>query len=274
MSASPPGLSILGDPSSLSGVRRAASTAAAQVLAAPPTLVVTGGFYLMVTSVLAGLWSRAAEVNGGSIAGYSAAAFVWYVATSEATTVSLPMRLIETTGDDIGSGRVDVEMLRPASMLWIRVANETGAMLPRLALCALIGATLATVIVGLPPSGWALALAVPALGLATVTNIVAQHVFAGAAFWVHDAKGTWFLYQKLVFVLGGMLIPLEVLPQWLETTAKILPFMAMSYVPARLASGHVEPWLIGVQLFWLVVLSVAATRLYKAGEDRLFRGEA
>ena len=86
------------------------------------------------------------------------------------------------------------------------------------------------------------------LVLAVGCNLVAQHAFAGAAFWLRDARSTWFLYQKLVFLLGGMLLPLEFLPTGLGDVARALPFAAMAYAPARLASGHVEPWLLLVQV--------------------------
>ena len=93
--------------------------------------------------------------------------------------------------------------------------------------------------------------------------------FAAASFWVLDAKGAWFLYQKLVFVAGGMLLPLEILPGWLEATARVLPFSSMAYAPARLASGHVEPELLLVQVGWLIVLVVVAHRVFAAGERHL-----
>jgi ABC-2 type transport system permease protein len=135
--------------------------------------------------------------------------------------------------------------------------------------CVAIGALLATATAGAPPDATALALAVPALVLAVTCNLVAQHAFAGIAFWVRDARSMWFLYHKLVFVLGGMLLPLQVMPSWLHTIAAWLPFAAMAYVPARLASGHVEPQLLLVQLAWLAVLWWAARAVFNAGERRL-----
>ncbi len=254
---------------SLAVMSRAAATATNRVIAQRSGLVVSGIFYLMVTAILAALWSTAARANGGEIVGYSATALVWYVATTEAAVVSIPLRLIEDVGDDLGSGRVEVELLRPASLLAVRLASEFGTMLPRLAVCMGAGTVFASVMGGAPPDPVGLALAAPALVLAVGLNLVTQHAFAGGAFWVRDAKGMWFLYQKLIFVLGGMLIPLEVLPGWLESIAKALPFMAMAYAPARLASGHVEPVLLLVQVGWIVVLGTLAFRIYAAGERRL-----
>lgn len=243
--------------------------AARDVLTQRAGLFTTAVFDLMVTGILAALWTAAVAAHGGPIAGYSTAALVWYVACSEAGTVPLPMRLIETIGEDIATDRYAVELLRPVSPLTVRIARELGAAAPRIAVCAVVGSAVATIAAGPPPDGLALALAAPSLLLAIALNVVAQHLFAAATFWLHDAKTGWFIYQKLVFVLGGMLIPLELLPAWLEHTALVLPFAAMAYAPARLASGHVEPGLLAVQVLWLAAALVAAHHLFRAGERRL-----
>ncbi|HEX6424503.1 MAG TPA: ABC-2 family transporter protein [Acidimicrobiales bacterium] len=246
-----------------------AAISARRALADRGGLVVATAFYLVVVSVLASLWRWAAEASDGGVAGYTAVALTWYIATSEAATMSISMRLIEEIGDDVASGSVAAELLRPASVVWVRVASVLGRSLPRLVACGAGGAALSLAVVGPPPDPWAALLAVPSLVLAVACNVIAQHAFAAAAFWVRDARSTWFLYQKLVFIVGGMLLPLEVMPDGLETVARALPFMAMAYAPARLASGHLEPGLLAVQLAWLAVLGVVATAVFAAGERRL-----
>lgn len=251
------------------GVRAAAGTAARRVVAERGGLVVAVAFYAVVVAVLAGLWRVAAGANGGDLAGYSAVALTWYIAASEAATVSLNIRMIDDIGTDIGSGAVAVELLRPASVLAVRVAAAVGHALPRLAAVSVVGALLVTATAGGPPSWPSLGLAAPSLVLAITCNIVAQHAFAASAFWLRNAGSAWYLYQKLVFVLGGMLIPLELLPRWLEGIAVALPFRAMAYAPARLAAGHVEPGLLLQQLAWLGLLTAAAAGVFRAGERRL-----
>jgi len=240
-----------------------------RVVAERGGMAVTLGFYVLVVAVLAGLWRVAVGANGGNVAGYGAVAMTWYIATTDATTVCINTRLIADTGRDIGSGAVAVELLRPAPVLGVRVATELGRCLPRLVACAAVGAVLAWMTAGPPPRATALALAVPSLVLAVGCNIVAQHPFAAVAFWLGDAGSAWFLYQKLVFVLGGMLIPLEALPRWLERVAAILPFRAMSYAPARLAAGHLEPVLLLQQVGWFAVLVGVADTAFRAGARRL-----
>ena len=245
------------------------AASAQRVVAERGGLVVALGFYCLVVSVLAGLWRYAAAANGGEVAGYSAVALTWYIATTEAATVALNVRLIADVGAEISSGSVAVELLRPASVLGVRLSAELGRALPRLAALAVLGSVLAAVAAGAPPRPAALLLAAPSLVLAVACNIAVQHAFAAAAFWVRDAGSAWFLYTKLVFVLGGMLIPLEALPGAVERTAALLPFRAMAYAPARLASGHVEPWLLAEQVGWLAVCTCLAFAAFSAGERRL-----
>lgn len=244
-----------------------------QPLANRSTLLGYAVFFVMPPIVLAGVWKTAALANGGSIVGYSADALVWYIAISETAVLTVRNRLIEEIGIDIGSGRLEVEMQRPVSPLPLRLVNEFGLMAPRFGLGLCLACVVALSLGGLPPSLAGLIIAVPALALALILNVVVQYIFASAAFWIREAKGAWFLYNKLVFVLGGMLLPLEVLPAWLETPAKLMPFMAMAYVPARLAAGFWEPHLLAVQCLWLVVGYLAAVRVFDRGQHRLMRAD-
>ncbi|HZT65628.1 MAG TPA: ABC-2 family transporter protein [Acidimicrobiales bacterium] len=247
----------------------AATMAARRVVASPSALAVSSGFYFIVVSVVSALWRAAAGVHHGQVAGYSAAALTWYIAFSEAATVALNVRMIEYIGQDIADGSVAVELLRPTPLVLVRLATESGQAVARVLPLAGIGAVLALVVVGRPPSWTGVLVALPSLALAVCCNLAMQHAVAAAAFWTRDARSTWFLYQKFVFILGGMLLPLEVLPAWLHHIALALPFMAMSYVPARLASGHLALGLIGLQVVWLIVTVAAAAGMFAAGQRRL-----
>lgn len=232
-------------------------------------LLVGLGFYAIVASVIATLWRTAAAVHGGHVSGYSGRQLTWYLYWSEAAVTALNPRQIETTGDDIASGAVAVDLLRPASVVGVRIATELGRALPRLGGSLVVGFVLAALIGGGPVSWPALTLSVPSLVLALACNLAAQHACAGAAFWIRDARSTWFLYQKVVFLLGAMLMPLQVLPAWLQVAARHLPFLSMAYAPARLASGFWEPGLLAQQVLWLAVLLAAAFAVFARGERRL-----
>lgn len=235
----------------------------------PGELVVRTGFYGVILVVFAALWKAAIESAGGPIEGYDYAALLWYVAGAEAVVVATKPRMIEDIGSDIGNGTIAIEMLRPISVVSFRIAVEMGEALVRLGAALVLGGILAWAFAGPPHSGWGVVVALLAMPMAILINVSAQYAFASAAFWLEDAKATWFLYQKLIFLLGGMLLPLELLPGPLESVTRLLPFWTMAYIPARPLAGFPEPWLMLHQVFWLAVVLAIAHVAFRAGERRL-----
>lgn len=252
---------------------RVAHAAARATRAQPAALAHTGIHYLIVAVAISSLWTRAASGHGGTIVGYRADALVWYLAATEVTAIAPPLRLIDRLGADVATGRFELELLRPAPAVWIRVAAELGTALPRTAVCTALGAGLALGVGGAPASLAALALAGPALLFGVALTVVAQHLLAAASFWLRDSRASWFLYQKLQFTLGGLVLPLEVLPGGMGRVARFTPFAAMSYAPGRLASGHLEPGWLLAQIGWLAVLGLVTARVFAAGERHLGGGE-
>jgi len=231
-------------------------------------LLITSLFYLLVVLMLSGLWRAAAEANGGSVVGYSTTALVWYAVTTEAAILVIPQRLIEMIGQDIIDGRIETDIALPTPVVNLRFGAEFGQSLAKLVAVGVVGFIFGIVVGGLPVSWAGLALGIPSLMLAVAVNIAFQLALIGATFWVRESKSSWFLQQKLVFLFGGMLLPLEVLPRSLEIASKIMPFSSMAYAPARLISGHVEPQWLAIQVGWLAVLWSLAVVVFRRGERR------
>ena len=256
----------------MSAYATAARSAAKRAVAAPSDLVVRGGFYIVIIMVLSALWGAAADANGGEVAGYSALAITWYMIFSEGAVNGLRPRLIEEIGIDIDSGGVAIDMLRPASVVLFRISASMGESMARFTAMIVAGSILGLILVGAPPDAGTYALAIASGILAVACNVAGQHLFAATSFWQGEAKGAWFLYLKLIFILGGMLLPLEVLPGWLQSVAWVLPFWTMAYAPARLAAGFNEPLLLAGQIAWLLVLTLLAIAAFGAGEKRVQTG--
>ena len=243
-------------------------TAGLRVLKKRALLIARITMYLVILVVLAALW-RAAIGDHGAIAGYDFPSMLWYLTIAEASVICIEPRLIEHVGSAIGDGSITVEMLRPISVVGLRLASSLGECAARFVVALIVGSAFAWSQVGPPPNLAAFAFAVPAAAIGLSANLVAQHSFAAMAFWVNDAKAAWFLYQKLVFLIGGMLLPLEFMPRAIERAAWFMPFWSMSYAPARLASGHLDPLLIVGQLAWLGALLGVAVYVFGLGQRRL-----
>ncbi|MGH2809243.1 MAG: ABC transporter permease [Actinomycetota bacterium] len=247
----------------------AAWSSGRRALAARGPLAIRMLFYVVILGVLIALWKAATDANGGTVSGYDFAAIVWYLVGAEACVIAVDPRMIERIGTEIGTGDITTEMLRPISVAGLRMAATFGEVTARFACAIVIGGAFAWFQVGPPPHGGAAIVAIGSGLLALGCNLAAQHTFSAMAFWLRDSKASWFLYQKLVFLLGGMLLPLEMFPDWLQRVAWLVPFWTMSYGPARLLSGHPEPMLIVGQLLWLPVLVAIALAAFARGERRL-----
>jgi len=240
-----------------------------RAIASPGDLAVRVGFFAVILVVMSALWRAALAAHADTIDGYDLRALLWYVFAAQTAVLGVRPRTVEEVGDEIGSGAVAIAMLRPASVVLLRMAIELGEAGARLLGAFPIGAAITWAFVGAPPSGRSLLLAAPVVLVACACNIASQHAFGGIAFWLQDAKSTWFVYQKLVFLPGGMLIPLELLPHALAAPCRLLPFAAMAYVPGRIAAGHLDPTLLVGQLVWLVMLVAAAVAVFALGQRRL-----
>ena len=88
-------------------------------------------------------------------------------------------------------------------------------------------------------------------------------------FWTNDIMGITTLYEVVANVLGGILIPIALLPEWLQVAARLLPIQAIYNVPLSIMLGKSEgadPWFgIALQLLWIVVLFALAKVLWRAG---------
>jgi viologen exporter family transport system permease protein len=235
----------------------------------PSDLVGKSLFLVFILTVMAGLWRTALAAHGGMLSGYDLSSMGWYVFGAQAAVMIVPIRLIETLGDEIGDGTITVAMLRPVSVLGMRLALEAGAALVRLAALLPVCGAATWLLFGPPPNFAALPLAVVAIIAAGWLNLAAQHLFGAMAFWLRDAKAAWFLYQKIVFLPGGMLIPLELLPRGLASVCRWLPFAAMAYVPGRITSGDADYAALLEQGGWLLAVLTCTAAVYELGQRRL-----
>ncbi|NCC71259.1 hypothetical protein EOM09_06780 [bacterium] len=83
--------------------------------------------------------------------------------------------------------------------------------------------------------------------LGIIVNYLIGFSIATIAFWVEDATPYHWIYDKLLFILGGLLFPLELLPEFLRNIALNLPTSYLLYYPAKLFVQFT--W----ELFWQVL---------------------
>jgi ABC-2 type transport system permease protein len=200
-------------------------------------------FLGLILYVFVQLWTVTYEAMGRqSVAGFSVAQMVWYLMVTESILLSRPRMTIEID-QEVRAGDVAYQLIRPYDYVLFRLAAYLGERLLRIATCLAVGAPLAFLYVGpvpFDPAALGGALALLALGL--LVDFAGSIAIGLCAFWVEDTQPLTLLYDRSIMLLGGLLLPLELFPDWIASILAALPFQLLLYAPARMVvSGDVAP---------------------------------
>jgi viologen exporter family transport system permease protein len=252
----------------------AARLGAVQALAAWPVLFGRVVFYLLILVVLSALWDKVLAEQVTPLAGMlPSGGLAIYIGVTEWVTLSV-VAIQQRLEDDIRSGGLEPYLLRPKSYLLQRVAPAMGETMVRLV--ALGAAGLAAIAISgrpLPiPSAWPALLLLGSLGCVLGTLL---YVLVGlAAFWMRRVMPAMLIVQKLSFLLGGLVAPISLYPDWLFGFAKATPFGAHLYwVGVQALTPSVRMFWIGVgwQILWSVLLSALCVIVWRAGLRKALR---
>lgn len=228
-------------------------------------------FMVLILYVFVQLWRATYSASGtDQIAGLRLSDTIWYLVMTETIMLSR-MRIANKIAEEVRDGSLAYTVGRPYSYLLYHFFNALGDTAPRLIINFLAGSILVTVLVGPMPSTNLLAVIVSVL-LALGLDFCMISMIGLLAFVTEDVNSFDIIYQKILFILGGMIIPLEFLPDWLRNIALALPFSYTIYAPSKLfVQFEVGRWLnvVGLQLIWIAVMAVALGFVFRWGMRRV-----
>jgi ABC-2 type transport system permease protein len=217
------------------------------------------------------LWRATYQGKGAVLAGLTLHDVMWYLAIAETVMLSQP-RTASLLSQAVKDGSIAYQLARPYDFLLFQMAARAGDTLPVLAPTLLAGGAAAWLSVG-PPSAWAGLLVLPLeIGLSWLLSFLMSAAIGLLAFVAEDTSAFEWMFNKLLLVAGGVMIPLDFFPGWAQRLAAALPFAGSVYAPARL---FVHPdlataaALASVQLAWIVLLGAMVTGIYRWGLQRL-----
>ncbi|MBL0389295.1 ABC-2 family transporter protein [Tumebacillus sp. ITR2] len=229
-------------------------------------------FLLVILYIFAQLWRVTYEgVGTPTISGYSFEQLLWYLVFAEAMVLSSP-RLARRIEDEVKKGDVAYQLTRPVSYLLFQYATYMGEAYVLLPVHLLVGGVLGTTMFGVPHFGWGwLGFLLVSVGAFTI-NFLLNMILALFSFWIEETRGLEFVYYKIVFTLGGMLLPLEMFGGTIREVADWLPFQTVVYFPSKMAvqfDASLIGRMLGVQALWAIVLTLCLTLLYRKGVKKL-----
>jgi ABC-2 type transport system permease protein len=205
-----------------------------QARAEPGELLGRVLFFAMILGVFSAVWRAVAEAGPSPIT--DPRAMLWYLAMTEWVLLSAPLVFVQME-DDIRRGDVAYQIARPASWLGSRLAHGAGALAVRAPVLLVVACAIAWLYAGPPERPAALGVVI-GFGIVAATVQLIFHVALGvAAFWLGDVAPAFWIWQKLLFVLGGLLLPLQFYPEPFVRVALLTPFPAFLAGPASLMTG-------------------------------------
>ncbi|MCK6440587.1 MAG: ABC transporter permease [Planctomycetes bacterium] len=258
------------NPTTAQRVHPLAKYAALGAIAARQTLVdravllgraVFIGLFLLIFSQL---WKTVLSM--GQRGEHSVADLVWYLLITETVLIATPYLHLDIE-KDIRNGDVANHLPRPVSYLWSQVSQGIGQLVVRFPAVALCGALMAWGLTGeLPSNPAGLLYALPLTFLACCAVLISNITIGLLAVWIVDINPLVFVWQKLSFILGGLIFPMDIYPDWLRAVSEWTPFYAYLYGVGRLAytpDPMVALGSAGMLLFWCAVFVWIALWVYR-----------
>jgi ABC-2 type transport system permease protein len=233
-----------------------------------------GFFYLVAFSWMMPLliylfvWSTAAAE--GTVGGFTQGDLVGYyivlILVNQLTFSSNNW----TVGDAIRYGRMNFLLLRPMSPIYDALASEVAVKVVFMTFAVPLAAVLALLFrPSFDVSLWEGLAFLPALIMAGALRFCWGYWIALLSFWATRADALLSLQESLIFLMGGQVAPIVLLPELMKTPAIVLPFRYMVGFPVEILSGQLSPadlWTgFALQAGWLVVALVLCRILWRAG---------
>ncbi|HEX7973560.1 MAG TPA: ABC-2 family transporter protein [Anaerolineales bacterium] len=239
---------------------RAARVYAAIVAMVPKTFLAYSTWFwmqffvqILAMTIFVYFW-RAVYSNTSTLGGLDLKQTLNYILLAQILLPVVNTRLILNFGFIVSQGMVAIELLRPVDFQGrYYVENLAGLALSLLLKLPLL--LLAWLLFGLQlpanPLVWGAFLISLLLGHAVLFFF--DWIFACLAFYSTETWGLNILREGVATFFSGALVPLTMMPGWLQAAAQAMPFSQALYVPVSILSG-ISP-LSGVPRLWLVQLA-------------------
>lgn len=221
------------------------------------------------------IW-RALYAGKGEVAGATLADMMTYVVLTTLVGIMVSVGDANEIAERMKSGQIGIDLLRPANVRLLFVAQTLGGKVVDILLRGLPMCLMTIAIVGgiLPPvslaaAGWFVLTTVLAVGI----QLTFQLMMGTLAFWFINTDLMYWVVDFAWLVLSGATVPLWLLPGWMVTIAQALPFQAARYIPVAVYLGKIPlsdvPRALLTQVLWLVGLAALQEMLWRRGMHRI-----
>jgi len=202
------------------------------------------------------VWSSIARSQGGSIEGYTAGTFaayyiVWTLVRNMNIVFGAPF-----WEHRIREGQLAGDLLKPMTVLHYDLAFFAGWKFVVVAMWIPIAIGLSLVFhPTLDPTALEIGVFICAIWGAYLIRTMFQGIVGMLNFWTTRGAAVFDLYMAIEMLLSGRLVPLQLMPDWVQTLANFLPFKWTFGFPIESLVGDMSPQSLllglGAQVLWI-----------------------
>lgn len=203
------------------------------------------------------VWSTIATHQGGMVAGYTAGAFAaYYIVWTLVRNMNIVFTPYGWEGR-IQRGQLSMELLRPLHPLNFDVAYFAGMKIVVIILWLPIAVVLTLIFKPtLNPTWLQVVVFFFAIWGAYLIRTMFLSLLGMISFWTTRVGAIYELYFALELILSGRLVPMALMPLWVQRIAVWLPFQWTFYFPINALTGSPAPTELltglGIQYLWIL----------------------
>lgn len=220
------------------------------------------------------LW-RAAFNDHNMIQGFTWEDMRTYVVLAYGLNALIGWRIAANMMYTIRTGDILRDLTRPLNYCMNQLSVATGAAMVEGILSLILTIVVGLVFIGIqPPASISAALLFAiAVVLGFFTKALIVFTVSLLMFWTLNGVGISWSREAVLNILSGTIIPLAMLPGWLQTIAEFAPMRGIISTPLLIYLGKVEgseAWtLLAYSAGWLVVLAFFANWAWQAAFNRV-----
>ena len=216
------------------------------------------------------VWSTIANAQGGSVAGYTAGAFIaYYIIWTLVRSMNIVFTPYGWEGR-IQHGRLSMELLRPIHPLHSDIALFAGMKVVMIMIWLPMAVVLYLVFKpDLQPTWLEVCIFAIAIWGAYLLRTMFLSILGMITFWTTRVGALYELYFAMELLLSGRLVPMPLMPTWVQQLAWFLPFQWSFFFPIEALVGNLTTAELigglGMQILWILIGAIAAQVMWKMG---------
>ena len=214
------------------------------------------------------VWTTIADSNGGAVNGITSGEFAAYY-----IVWTLVRNMNVVFGAPFWEGRIreggfSGQLLRPMHPIHYDVAYFAGWKVVVVTLWIPLAIGLSLVFhPALSPTALEVCVFVVAIWGAYLLRTAVQETIGMLNFWTTRGAAVFDLYMAVELLLSGRLVPLQLMPGWVQTLANFLPFKWTFWVPIESLVGDMSTGRLigglGMQLLWIAICTLAMRAVWR-----------